>query len=136
TAERTAEGGDTYGTITSRIPIARSFDPSKGKRDVKISSKGLHSIDFGTHRIDLGAIEQLINLSQTRAIGDAIHYAARYMDSKRTLKDIIDAVKQDIEDRGLNIVGSRLAGDYAFFRKHELASAINRLRSLSVNQKR
>jgi predicted ABC-class ATPase len=134
TAERKDEGGNVFGSVARRIPIARSFDPSRGKRDVKISSKGLHSIDFGTHRIDLWAVEQLVNLSQTRAVGDAIHYASRYMDGVRTLRDIIDEVMGDIEEKGLNIIGSRLSGYYAYFRTHELASAINRLRSLSVKQ--
>jgi len=74
-AERTPEGGDSFGDVTERIPFAKSFDPSRGKREVKITSKGLQSIDFGTHTIDLGALEQLVDMSQTRAIGDAIHFA-------------------------------------------------------------
>jgi len=131
-AERRAEGGNSFGSVTKRVPVSKSFDPSKGRREVKISSKGLHSIDFGTCRIDLGAVEQLVHLSQTRTIGDAIHYSTRYMDEKRTLEEVLGRVADDIDERGLNVVGSRYAGDYAGFRTLELASAINRLRTLSV----
>jgi predicted ABC-class ATPase len=133
-AERKPEGGERFGRITHRIPLSHSFDPSKGRREVKISSKGLHSIAFGTHNIDLGAVEQLVDISQTRAIGDAIYYATRYMDGRRTLREIIEAVLGDIEDRGLDVLSPRPVGDYAAFRGLELAAAINRLRTLSVRQ--
>jgi len=133
--ERSHEGGDSFGEITDRIPLASSFDPSKGKRDVKISSKGLHSIVFGTHHIDLGAVEQLVDISQTRAIGDAIHYATGIMDGSSTLREITDKVMEDIERKGLEILSPWSAGDYAMFRKQELAAAINRLRTLKVVQR-
>jgi predicted ABC-class ATPase len=131
-AGRAHEGGDRFGAITERVPLARSFDPSKGRREVKISSKGLQSIAFGTHTIDLGAVEQLVDISQTRAIGDAIYYATRFMDGTRSLKQIVDAVMSAVDERGLDILNRRPVGDYAAFRGIELATAINRLRTLSV----
>ncbi len=135
-AGRIPEGGERFGTITGRVPLARSFDPSRGRREVKISSKGLQSIAFGTHTIDLGAVEQLVDISQTRAIGDAIYYATRYMDGSRSLKQIVDAVLSAIEEKGLDVLNRRPVGDYAQFRGLELAAAINRLRTLSVQMKK
>ena len=133
--ERRSEGGKRFGRISERIPLAHSFDPSKGRREVKISSKGLQSIAFGTHTIDLGAVEQLVDISQTRAVGDAIYYATKYMDGKKTLRQIIDAVLKGIrEEKGLDLLGPVLVGDYATFRGLELAAAINRLRTLSVRK--
>ncbi|UCG99863.1 MAG: ABC-ATPase domain-containing protein [Deltaproteobacteria bacterium] len=134
-AGRTPEGGESFGPITERIPLARSFDPSKGRREVKISSKGLQSIVFGTHAIDLGAVEQLVDISQTNAIGDAIYYATRYMDGTRTLGDIVDAVLKGTREKGLDVLGPRPTGDYAEFRGLEFAAAINRLRTLSARKK-
>ncbi|MFW6115350.1 MAG: ABC-ATPase domain-containing protein [Thermodesulfobacteriota bacterium] len=135
-AGRTPEGGKHFGRITERVPLRRSFDPSKGRREVKISSKGLQSIAFGTHTIDLGAVEQLVDISQTRAIGDAIYYATTFMDGSRPLKEIVDVVISAIEKRGLDVLNKRPVGDYAKFRGLELAAAINRLRTLSVERKR
>ncbi len=132
---RKCEGGERFGELTERIPIAQSFDPSKGKREVKISPKGLYSVAFGTHKIDLGALEQLVDISQTRAIGDAIYYAKRYMDGKRTLREIVDSVLEDIDKKGLDVLNRNPVGDYAYFRRVELIFAINRLRTLSVKQK-
>jgi len=134
-AERRPEGGTHFGTIGERIPLAHSFDASKGRREVKISPKGLQSIAFGTHTIDLGAVEQLVDDSQTRAVGDAIYYATKYMDGKRTLREIVDAVLTDIKTKGLDVLSSRPVGDYAAFRGPELGAAINRLRTLAVQMR-
>jgi predicted ABC-class ATPase len=133
-AGRTPEGGERFGMVTERVPLRRSFDPSKGRREVKISSKGLQSIAFGTHTIDLGAVEQLVDISQTRAIGDALYYATRFMDGSKTLKQIVEAVMNAIENRGLDVLNRRPSGDYARFRGLELAAAMNRLRTLSVKK--
>ena len=82
--------------------------------------------------IDLSAVEQLVDTSQTRAIGDAIYYAVRYMDGTRTLREVVERVMTDIEEEGLDILSDRPASDYARFRGLELAAAINRLRTLRV----
>lgn len=135
-AERRHEGGNHFGRLTERIPLSGSFDPSKGKREVKISSKGLQSIAFGTYTIDLSAIEQLVDVSQTRAIGDAIFYATqRHMNGTETLRSIVDSVMRDIQERGLDVLSRRPVGDYALPRTLELAAAINRLRTLEVRAK-
>lgn len=131
-SERKAEGGERFGTVSQRIPVPSSFNPGRGKKEVKISPKGLRSLDFGAHTIDLGAIEQLVDPSQTRAIGDAIYYATRYMNDKKTLRQVIQAVLKDIEVKGLDVLSTRPRGDYTLFRGLELAAAMNRLRTLSV----
>jgi predicted ABC-class ATPase len=132
--ERQREGGEAFGAFGVRVPMKESFDPSRGKRDVKISPKGLLSIIFGKNDIDLGAAEQLVDMSQTRAMGEAIHYATRYMDNRRTLKDVVDRLMSDLDKSGLDILNKNKFGDYAVFRKYELASAINRLRTVKVVQ--
>ncbi len=71
--------------------------------------------------------------SQLNAIGQALYYAReRYMDGRRTLREILDAVERDIEAKGLDVVDVRPMGDYAYFRRFELAAAMNRLRTLKV----
>lgn len=133
-AERAREGGDSFGPFRRRIPEPGSFDASRGKREVKISPKGLQTIVFGTHTIDLGSVEQLVDTSQTRAIGDAVHFATSFMDGSRTLRQVVERIMAEIDGQGLDVLGGRPAGDYARFRPHELAAAINRLRTLSVKQ--
>lgn len=133
-SERKREGGDEFGQIVERVPLADSFDPRRGNRAVKISEKGIKEIDFGVQAIDLGAVEQLVDSSQTRAIGDAILLAKKYMGRGKSLRWVIEKVLEDIHVKGLTILNSIPVGDYAEFRKFELASAINRLRTLVVEQ--
>ena len=134
-AERQAEGGDSFGAIIKRYPLARSLDPSRGKKDVKIQSSSTRLISFGRSTIELDAVEQLVDVSQTRAIGDTLNYAKRYMDGRRTLAEILDCVSTDIEKKGLDIISPYPVGYFASFRRLELAAAINRLRTLEVKQK-
>ena len=107
-----------------------------GKKEVKIQSSSTRSISFGRSTIELDSVEQLVDVSQTRAIGDTLNYARRHMDGQRTLSEILDCVLQDLEEKGLDIISPYPVGHYALFRKLELAAALNRLRTLEVKQKR
>ena len=131
---RTAEGGTSFGAITRRIPDASRFDPFRGHRR-KISARGMHQIEFGGTDIDLGDIDQLVDISQTRAIGYAIDYARRYMADDRTLRQVVERVIADIDRAGLDVLVPYIMGDLAAFRGMELAAAINRMRTLRVKQK-
>ena len=129
---RHAEGGETFGEIQKRAPFANSINPEKGKKKKKIKSAGKHAIQFGAYTIDLSSVEQIVDPSQVTAIGEALVYSKKYMDGKRTIDEILDLVFKDIEEKGLNVIGHSNQGDYAAFRRHELAAAMNRLRSLKV----
>ncbi len=130
--ERKKEGGNSFGKTTKRIPIARSIDPSRGKRDLKINFHNLKSIQFGRYHINLASIEQIVETAQTRALAAAIVYAKRYMNASTNLKTVINSVLKDISEKGLDILSPYPSGNLALFRGLELAAAINRLRSLEI----
>ncbi|MEG4445427.1 ABC-ATPase domain-containing protein [Microcoleus sp. AT9_B5] len=130
---RAAEGGKSFGEITQRVPVPASLDPSRGRREVRVKVRDVDELAFGSEEIDLGAVEQIVDSGQLRAIAAAMVYAKQqYMDGKRTLSEIIDLVMADIEAQGMDILSPFPEGDFAMFRRFELAAAINRLRSLSV----
>ncbi|MHC1626134.1 MAG: ABC-ATPase domain-containing protein [Methanoculleaceae archaeon] len=131
-SERTFEGGGSFGKVQERCPDPGSFNPARGKRQVKITAKGEDTIVFGRTEIDLSAVSQIVHPGQTRAIGDAIYYALRYMDGRTPLRQVLDRVMGDIERYGHDVLKKGYPGNYAAFRRHELAAAINRLRTLSV----
>ena len=133
-SERASEGGESFGRFIERAPIPSGIDPSRGKRDVKINIRGPRLIDFGTERIDLTGVEQLIHTGQARAISSAMVSAKRMMDGKLTLRELLDRVMEDIDQRGLDGVGGKKSGDLVRFRRLELAAALNRLRSFQVRQ--
>ena len=130
---RQAEGGEEFGTLTHRHPVARSFDPSRGKRDVKIDAKGVKKILFGTTAVDLSALEQLVDISQTRAIGEAIfYYAQHYASENLSLQEGLQELLEQVEEKGLDMLTPYKTGNLARPRIFEIAFAINRMRSLKV----
>ena len=132
---REPKGDGYFGTVVDRIPLPKSLDASKGRRNIKISPKGLHTIAFGTENIDLSSVEQIVAISQTNAIGDAIQYAKKYMDGKKSMRQVTSLVMLDIGRAGLDVLNPHLYENYAEFRKLEFVAAINRLRTLKVEQK-
>ena len=132
-SKRKGEGGDLFGDLPMRSPLAKSFDPSRGKRDVKIDTRGLKTILFGMTSLDLSAVEQLVDPSQTRAIGEAIFYYASHFASKDLpLKEGLRQLAEELELKGLDMLVPYKVGYLARPRIFEIASAINRMRSLRV----
>jgi predicted ABC-class ATPase len=132
---RLEEGGRCFGEITPRMPLPKSINPFKGRNRIKISAGGPREIIFGRTRIDFGDVEQVVDISQTRALGHAILYARKYMDGQRPLKQVIELVLKDLDRAGLDILTPYVTGDLARFRGIELAAVINRMRTLRVKQK-
>lgn len=134
---RQSEGGQQFGQITPRIPIPSSLDPSRGKHDVRLRVRDVDEVAFGTEDIDLGAVAQIVSPDQLRAIALAMVYAKQnYINGKKTLPEILNAVMADIHNQGLDILTKAITpypqGDLALFRPLELAAALNRLRTLLI----
>ncbi|MEX2673086.1 MAG: ABC-ATPase domain-containing protein [Phycisphaeraceae bacterium] len=137
---RVAEAAAALNEPTARIPIATSLSAAKGKRAVKIQGRGVEQIAFGEHEIDLRQVEQIVDPSQTRAIGSAIHLATQFMDGQRTLAEVLQQVQRRLAEQGLEALGpfgeaGEHPGNFAQPRRAEIAAAINRLRTLQVKQR-
>jgi predicted ABC-class ATPase len=142
-------------TPLSRVPDPDSFDARRGRREVKLSSRGCEEIVFGTTEIDLRSIDQLFDSSQTRAIASAIRIAAtRFMRPNRSLSRVLDDLEALLDAEGLDVLDpfglsglavphhegqregrgeGRHPGAFARPRRFEVAAAINRMRSLRVS---
>lgn len=136
---RSKEGGGSFGEITPRVPLPESIDPEKGRK-VKIKARGNENIQFGYESIKLGYVEQIVHDSQTRAIGDIIYYALRnkIIDEKNTLSEIVWKLEDVLDNYGIDEIspfGNNPVGNHARPRPFEIAAAINRLRTLEVEQK-
>ena len=132
-AHRTVEDESYPVEIHPRIPLAESISPLNEHRKFRLYAKEVHRLHFGKQEIDLTDLEQLMELSQTKALGYAIDYAKQYMDGKATLRQVVERVQSDIEGSGLDILSDRISGHFASFRALELAFAINRLRGFKAN---
>ena len=128
---RVAEECSSFDVSLQRRPRTGSVDPRKGRRESSIRTRDIQTVQFGSETLDLAAVEQIVHMAQTRAIGAALDYARRrYIDGRRSLSEILDLVMADIGEKGLDVLDGRRTGAFALFRRHELAAAFNRLRSL------
>ena len=136
--QRQVESPKPIGRITGRIPNSSSFDSSRGRKSVKIDIQAHDLLIYGINRIDLRYLDQLVEKSQTRAVGHAIYYAAQsLMNPSSTLKDVVEALEDFFDKNGLDQLDpfykkENHPGNFSRPRKFEIAATINRLRSLKT----
>jgi predicted ABC-class ATPase len=105
------------------------LNPSRGNKKVSIEARGVDTLLYGEHEIDLSKVEQLIDIGQTRAIGLIMHlYASSYADKSGSLASGLRLALKDVEEKGLDILSPWKTGELALPRLHEVAAAINRMR--------
>ncbi len=132
---RQVEFSGHFTDLRARVPLAQGVQARRG-RHVKIRARGEEAISFGYEEIDLSAVEQIVEQSQVRACGWIIHQAAeRLFDGRCGLPEILDLIERQLDEEGLEAMVPDLAADYARPRRHELAAALNRLRTLRVAQR-
>jgi len=134
-AERKQEGGVSFGPFRHRAPIPESLDPSKGKRDKKLTSHGVRELEFGTNSIDLSLVEQLLDQSQTRTIGEVLLRIRTLADGRRTVQEILEEIYSKKGEDFFRELSPRVPGDLAYVRGIEVACALNRHRDLKMNQR-
>jgi predicted ABC-class ATPase len=135
-SHRRNESRGRFGQIPQRVPLCKSLDPYRRGR-MKVASHGLHAIQFGYQAMELGALDQIVDVSQTRAIGNMLVYCLRqgYIDDTKTISQILDWLFGDVDKHGLDVISpfrGQHPGDYARPRPQEVAAALNRLRTLTV----
>jgi predicted ABC-class ATPase len=129
---------ENFGTLTPRVPLPESIDPGRGRHEVRVRVRDVDEVAFGTEDIDAGAIEQIVEPEQLRAIVAAIVYGKErgYIDGQNSLRAIVTALRDDIEKNGLDILTESPQCDMSSFRELEFAAVLNRLRTLRVRQAR
>jgi predicted ABC-class ATPase len=143
--ERSAEGGESFGALRSRVLLPKRWDSPRESRGwrgeeqedraPKLKVRDVDELVFGSETIDLAAVEQLVEVGQLRAIGAALAVIQEnYLGNRRTLAEVVEQVMERVAIEGLDSLISHPEGDLATFRKWELAAVVCRLRSLSVSE--
>jgi predicted ABC-class ATPase len=122
--------------VHERIPLPESIDPRNDYGKFAVYAKEIHRLNFGRQVIDLTDLEQLIELSQTKALGFALEYAKKYMDGATPLGEVVQRVEKDMDENGIDVISDRISGHFARFRGLELAFTLNRLRGFDVMDKK
>lgn len=136
--QRTIERTAPLAKTEPRIPLRDSLDPSRGRREVKIDAKSVDAIAFGHEVIDVSGIEQLVDVSQTRAVGFAIHLASRrFLDGQLGVNAVVQSLVRLLTEAGLDVLDpfrkdEHHPGNFARPRALEISAALNRLRTLRV----
>jgi predicted ABC-class ATPase len=111
---------------------AASIDLRRGKRETA-RGKGPSTIELGRERVDLSYLEQLAESGQTEATARIIgEFAAG--DASRGVQEIVYGALDSVKNDGLDSLGNFRGhpGELSLPRPHEVAAAINRVRSLKA----
>jgi predicted ABC-class ATPase len=111
---------------------ASSIDLRRGRRETA-RSRGLHTIELGSERVDLSYVEQLAEAGQTETMARLIGQFAAAGES-RGLGEVVEEALASVSERGLDSLGNFNGhpGELSLPRAQELAAAINRIRSLEA----
>lgn len=116
-----------------RWVLPSSVDPSNGRADMFVRVDSKTSLQFGKQQIDLSKVIQLSDKSQTKAVGLILQYLKiRYLDQVRPMRELLDLMDRELSTEGLECLTREVLGDLARPRRHEIAAALNRLRSLRI----
>ncbi len=124
-----------------RLPEPRWIDPASvdpttrgGKQKVKAAD--LDELVVGFERVDLSAVEGLVDQSQTRAIGSAILYArSQRLFERMPLREALEACLAVADEQGLEAWNrGEPVGNLARPRLVEMMAALCRLRTLRLRR--
>jgi predicted ABC-class ATPase len=116
-----------------RVPDPSSLDPSRGRRRERVRAVRDRLIAYGEEEIDVSLLAQIVEPGQCRMIGDALVVLARGLaDGRRSLVELLDALDARIAAEGFAAVTAPTFGDRSRARRHEIAAALNRLRTLRL----
>lgn len=125
-----------WSSLGLRVPLPASLDLDPAGRDGRGPKLRVPARDrclLGSEEVALGAVEQLIEESQVRAIAQAWIWArSNVLDGRRSLPEVVEEIMARVSVEGLELLQSQPAGDLSEFRAHELAAFLNRLRSLAL----
>ena len=136
TTARRMEVTSCLPSLTGRVPVAESLSPARGRADVKITVRAIDEIGYGVQPINLEAVEQLVDMSQTRAVGYALYVIAQqFIDETTPLQGLLLVLDDLLDREGMDVLSPFLRpgqhpGNFSRPRSYEVAAALNRLRTV------
>jgi len=105
-----------------------SFEPGK------IRARDGRRISYGRNDIDLVGIEQVLSGDHAWSVGQALATLYGRSSGSVEMSELLDALDQLLDSEGVDALSPRSAPDGGLIRprRHEVAAALNRLRSLRV----
>ncbi len=124
---------DAWPPAAPRVPLPDGLDPRRGRRPERVRAVRTRAIEFGREEIDVSLLYQIVDPAQCRMIGDVLLWLTRGLcDGRRDLPAVMAELDARMRAGGIEELAEPGFGDRAQVRRFEIASAINRLRSLRV----
>ena len=124
---------DAWPPAAPRVPLPDGLDPRRGRRPERVRAVRTRAIEFGREEIDVSLLYQIVDPAQCRMIGDVLLWLTRGLcDGRRDLPAVMAELDARMRAGGVEELAEPGFGDRAQVRRFEIASAINRLRSLRV----
>ena len=103
----------------------------KGPKGIKIKTMGIDALDINREKIELRAVEQIVDHEQITAIGYIMKWAEENsINGALNIEEITDEILMNIKNKGLIDISGN--GNLAMPRKQEIMAAFNRYRKLKV----
>ncbi|MDO4257088.1 MAG: ABC-ATPase domain-containing protein [Kocuria sp.] len=101
-----------------------------GGRDKPARARGLDTIQLGREDVDLSALSQLVDPSQTEAIARLLEEVERTADGRTPLTELVDAALERVVREGLDALAHHRGhpGHLALPRAQDVAAAYHRVR--------
>jgi predicted ABC-class ATPase len=120
---------DAAEALSQPLPRVLSTDHL---RPGKIRARDDRSVRYGDREIDLVAVEQVLDADHAWTLGQALRFLHEEVaDDTRTVRQSVDTLEAILDDEGVEVLSPRDHPDGGLIRprKHEVAAALNRLRS-------
>jgi len=118
-------------SIPARVPLRAGLKPEK------IRARNERRIGYGGGEIELSAVEQILDVAHAASIGETLRLIhEEFADGRRSLKHILDALDAILDDEGVEALSPRSypSGELIRPRRHEIAAALSRVRTLRIAQ--
>ena len=103
----------------------------KGPKGIKIKTMGIDALDINREKIELRAVEQIVDHEQITAIGYIMKWAEENaINGTLNIEEVTDVILINIKKKGLIDISGN--GNLAMPRKQEIMAAFNRYRKLRV----
>lgn len=103
----------------------------KGPKGIKIKNLGIDALDINREKIELRAVEQIVDHEQITAIGYIMKYAEEnIINGTLNIEEVTDEILMSIKKKGLIDISGN--GNLAMPRKQEIMATFNRYRKLRV----
>jgi predicted ABC-class ATPase len=134
---RAREAREPFRSPTPRIPDLSSLEARDSSgRSARVGARGLHQLRYGKTELDLRGLEQLLDPSQTRALGQALRWIANRGTPEHSVVEHLRALDALLDAEGVEALSPAPRGCHpgalARPRRFEIAGALNRLRTLRV----